>query len=221
MKKIIERYNDLLSGKYDEATLGEFKWSPPPVLKRYIKPYIKQGGLVLDVGVGTGQTASIFLEKGLSVTGIDISQNMIDISRSKYASLRLIKIDAEKGLLKYFSHESFDIIVAVGILEFVKDIKKTLNEMKRLLKKNGVIAFTFEVFDPHSDSKKTAYLGHGIEPIPPLLKFKVYRRSPLEIETTLKKLSLRVLVRKEFTGYVKTANKIPVPYGFYIVKKAR
>lgn len=36
-----------------------------------------------------------------------------------------------------FKNESFDAIVAVSVLEFVPDIQKAINEIKRILKKDG------------------------------------------------------------------------------------
>lgn len=221
MIKLVEQYNNKLALVYDEATGGEFAWLAPAKLEQNIKPHIKTKKNVLDLGVGTGQTSAIFIKKGLSVTGIDISQTMLDIAGSKLKFKKLIKHDLEKGLSEIKLQEKFDIVVAVGVFEFISDLKKILSEIKKLLKPNGVIAFTYEVFEkdnPHG-IKKVSMLGAEVKPeIPKLLRFKVYRRTPKEVDVILNNLKLKVLSRESFTAYLKSALKIPVPYEIIIVR---
>jgi len=220
VKKLIEKYNDLLSAKYDEATRGEFKWLAPYITEKHIKPYVKAGIDVLDIGVGTGQTSKIFIDQKINVTGIDISEKMLAIAKSKFKFKKLVKYDIEQGLLNLFSQEKFDIIVAVGIFEFIDNIKNALNEMKQLLKEDVVLAFSYEVYEPNNKYgiKKVAPLGAGSENVLKLLNFKVYRRLPNKINNILKNLSLKMVSREKFTGYLRTQLKIPVPYELLVVK---
>lgn len=220
MKKTIEEYNDLLSVKYDEATQGGFKWLPPSRLARSIKPYIKPDMDVLDIGVGTGQTSEIFIAQGARVVGIDISEKMLAIAKSKFNFKKLIKYNIEEGLLNLFSREKFDIIVSIGILEFVSDIKRVLLEMKGLLKKDGIIIFTYEIYEPNNTYgiKKVAPLGSGLENAPKLLNFNVYRRTSDEVDNIIKDFSLQIVKRETFIGYLRSQLKIPVPYELLIVK---
>jgi len=219
MKKLIEEYNDLLSNKYDKATQGEFKWLATIKLNKYIRPYIKNDLEVLDIGVGTGQTSKIFIDQGLSVIGVDISEKMLTEAQSKFKFKKLVKYDIEQGLINIFSKEKFDIIVAIGIFEFIKNIKKVLNEMKWLLKRDGIISFTYEVYEPNNRYriKKIAPLGAGLEKTPKLLNFMVYRRLPNEVESILKELSLKIIHREKFIGYLRSQLKIPVLYELLVV----
>jgi len=107
MRKVIEDYNNLLSGKYDEATQGEFKWLAPIKLDEHIKPYIKKGLNILDIGVGTGQTSKIFINQGLDVTGVDISEKMLTEAESTFKFKKLVKYDIEQGLTNKFPKEKF------------------------------------------------------------------------------------------------------------------
>lgn len=219
MKKLIEKYNDLLSNKYDTATQGEFRWLAPTKLTEHIKPYIRNNLEVLDIGVGTGQTFKIFVDHEANVTGIDISEKMLSVAQSKYHYKKLIKHDIERGLLDLFPQEKFDIIVAVGILEFTENIQRVLSEMEQLLKAGGIIAFTYEIYEPNNKYgvEKVASLGAGLENAPELLNFKVYRRTPNEIDSILKDLSLEVISREQFIGYLRSQLKIPIPYELLVV----
>lgn len=223
MKKLIEQYNDKLASVYDTATKGEFQWIAPDKLIKNIKPYTRKGVEVLDIGVGTGQTASAFIKIGASVTGIDISQKMLDVAGSKFQFKQLIKYDIEKGLNNLKLQTKFDIVIAVGVFEFINDLEKLLAEIKKLLKKDGIIAFTYEYFEKDNTHgiKKTSALGEEVGPtIPKLLRFKVYRRTTMEINSILRNVKLNTLHRESFTGYLKSTLKIPVPYEIVVVKNA-
>jgi demethylmenaquinone methyltransferase/2-methoxy-6-polyprenyl-1,4-benzoquinol methylase len=93
-------------------------------------------GRVLEIGVGTGRNLEYY-PANCSVTGIDISQGMLDkaqekIRNKKNITLRLM--DAEN--LK-FPDESFDYVVSTFVLGSIPDPVKALREMRRVLKPSG------------------------------------------------------------------------------------
>jgi demethylmenaquinone methyltransferase / 2-methoxy-6-polyprenyl-1,4-benzoquinol methylase len=97
---------------------------------------------VLDVATGTGDVA-IMLCKYLpvqKVTGIDISEGMLELGRKKIAKqmlnnrIELLPGDSETI---NFSHDSFDAItVAFGVRNF-ENLRQGLKEMLRVLKPGG------------------------------------------------------------------------------------
>ncbi|MCU0652801.1 MAG: class I SAM-dependent methyltransferase [Candidatus Pacebacteria bacterium] len=218
--KVIAKYNDILAGQYDKATAGEFCWTAPAKLEKHIAPHIKKYMEVLDIGCGTGQTSKIFAERGANVTGVDISEEMLKIAAAKLGYKKLVQRDITQGLAPVFPEERFDIIIAVGVLEFIEDLGASLANARHLLKPGGLLASTYEIYDPGNGcgTKKTALLGDGLENMPELLKFMVYRRTPEEVEETLKNESLAIVEREKFTAYFKTAQKIPVPYELMLLR---
>lgn len=108
---------------------------------------IKKGEKVLDVATGKG--ASLFKasdtvgDKG-EVIGIDISERMVDETRMEIEkrglkNLKVLVMDAEN---LSFSDETFDSILCGFGVFFFPDYKASINELKRVLKKNGVFGFT-------------------------------------------------------------------------------
>ncbi len=104
---------------------------------RYSKPCI------IDVASGTGDLsiASLKLDP-LYVTGIDISEKMLEQGKAKIKQkelsnkIKLINGDSENIP---FSDNEFDIVMAAfGVRNFY-DPHRGLTEMKRVLKKNGTI----------------------------------------------------------------------------------
>ncbi len=97
---------------------------------------------ILDVATGTGDVA-ILAEKILQpvkITGIDISEGMLDIGRKKLEHLRLQnKIDLLQGDSETidFADNTFDAItVAFGVRNF-QNLEKGLTEMLRVLRPGG------------------------------------------------------------------------------------
>lgn len=97
---------------------------------------------ILDVATGTGDFA-IMSSKILNpeaITGIDISEGMLEIGRGKIKKLqlqdkiRLLNGDSEAI---FYDDNSFDAVtVAFGVRNF-EDLEKGLSEIKRVLKPGG------------------------------------------------------------------------------------
>jgi ubiquinone/menaquinone biosynthesis C-methylase UbiE len=219
--KIIEKYNDALAPKYDEATLGEFKWIPPREANELILPYIKPGFNVLDIGIGTGQSSEELFKAGCKICGIDISQKMIEICRNKFPEFELYQADLEKGLLM-LTDRTFDIVMAIGVLEFVQDIDKTIDLLGSFLKPLGFLCFTFERYLPKHKLQKwrKSEMGRGtVDPVPELLTFLNYRYTSKEIKMVLQRHKLNILKTKQFQAYLKSKEKIPIYYEIVLAQK--
>jgi len=92
----------------------------------------------LDVGCGDGLLALELAAQGADVTGVDTSRQMITAA-CKRAERRGRDIGlgiAEAGALP-FASGTFDVVVAVTVLCFIKDSDAALSEMTRVLKPGG------------------------------------------------------------------------------------
>lgn len=103
------------------------------------------GKKVLDLGCGKGYMTISFLESGAFVSAIDISPKSIELVKKnafeigKNDNLVAMVMDAHN---LEFEDESFDIVIADGILHHLTDIPKALNEIKRVLKSDGYAIIT-------------------------------------------------------------------------------
>ncbi len=101
-----------------------------------------QPQFVLDVATGTGDVAILThnILHPKKITGIDISEGMLEIGRKKIEKLGLEKeIELLSGDSEAiaFPNNSFDAItVAFGVRNF-ENLEKGLKEMLRVLKPNG------------------------------------------------------------------------------------
>lgn len=92
----------------------------------------------LEPGVGTGLNVLPLLRRGYAVTGIDVSQEMLDQFRQKLheypQNLTLIHADASR---LPFPDRSFDVVLTVHMIHTVSNWKTFLDEIDRVLKTGG------------------------------------------------------------------------------------
>jgi phosphatidylethanolamine/phosphatidyl-N-methylethanolamine N-methyltransferase len=99
------------------------------------------GRRLLEVGVGTGLSLPRY-RNDLSITGIDISPDMLKIARRRAEMRglrnveRLAEMDAED---MDFPDRSFDIVVAMYVASVVPHPDRLLMEMQRVCRPGGIV----------------------------------------------------------------------------------
>ncbi len=88
----------------------------------------------LDVGTGTGHYACALADRGLRVIGLDPSAEMLSVARAKSAAVSWLRGVAEQ---LPFPDGTFDLVVSVTAIEFVRDPARTTAEICRVLKPGG------------------------------------------------------------------------------------
>jgi ubiquinone/menaquinone biosynthesis C-methylase UbiE len=152
---------DFIDNKYTEdivvhSSIAEDDVIPIPYLFRPFDemPVIEQRalslskGTILDIGSGAGSHSLWLQEQGLDVTGIDISEGAITLSRK-----RGLKNAVHSNILEH--KDTYDTLLLLmngtGIFERISKIDDYLKHLKTLLNKDGQIlidgsdiAFMFE-----------------------------------------------------------------------------
>jgi ubiquinone/menaquinone biosynthesis C-methylase UbiE len=99
------------------------------------------GGRILEIGVGTGLSFDDY-DNTTEITGIDVSEPMIERARMRAASGRYPFV---KGLAVMDAHNleyddaSFDCVVGQFVITLVEDPERVLSECARVLKPGGQI----------------------------------------------------------------------------------
>ncbi|MHA2281143.1 MAG: class I SAM-dependent methyltransferase [Promethearchaeota archaeon] len=101
-----------------------------------------KGRKILDVGCGIGSFSFYLAQQGANLVGIDLSRNLIEYCQEQSKILGLsIEFRVMNAQIPDFEEESFDIILGSRIIHHLPDMDLFFNICKRLLKKNGFIAF--------------------------------------------------------------------------------
>lgn len=110
-------------------------------LKNFQK-YLKPNDKILDLGCGNGRLYELFKNQSMDYTGADNCQALIDLAKKKYHSAKFIFADA---LNLPFENNEFDAVFSVAMLHQIPSQElriKTLSEIKRVLKNNGILILT-------------------------------------------------------------------------------
>ena len=99
---------------------------------------------VLDVGCGSGRNSARFAELGARrVVGIDFSTPMLELAR-EYARMAGVVEQCEfiqADFLDYPFRETFDVVVALGVFDYVADPVRALKRMTELSNDKVVASF--------------------------------------------------------------------------------
>lgn len=97
---------------------------------------------VLDLGCGAGRHCVYLAKNGLDVVGVDVSESALRMANEWVRKERLTNVSLIRATMTNlpFSDSRFDAVISVSVIHHAikKDIVKTMDEVYRVLEKNGV-----------------------------------------------------------------------------------
>ena len=108
---------------------------------------------VVDIGAGTGNLASRFLNRGLRVTGIDPSEEMRKICKQKYHDIQVRAGHFEDIPIP---DESTSVIVSAYAFHHLTPVQKeaSITKMKRVLRPKGRIVIADLMFGNRTEEER-------------------------------------------------------------------
>ncbi len=154
-KLTINKIQEYWSGKrvpqqwYSNKTPLTLQWFNDISKKRYnvYYPYLKKfcefenhsGEKILEIGCGLGTDSVQYAKYGAEVTAVDLGQDQVDLTKLNF-EMRNLKYDeistANVESLK-FKDQTFDLVYCFGVIHHTLDIQKAVDEIYRVLKKDG------------------------------------------------------------------------------------
>jgi len=146
-KDIIDFFDNLAAG-----------WDAEQIPKdAIIEKILDNGGVeagkdVLDIACGTGTLFPYYFKRKVnSVTGIDISPEMVRIAKQKFPETEVICGDAEE----YCFNKSYDVIMIYNAFPHFPAPEKLIKHLSGFLKKSGRLCVA------HSMSRQEIQARHG------------------------------------------------------------
>jgi ubiquinone/menaquinone biosynthesis C-methylase UbiE len=129
-------------------------------IRKYVPAFHPDGARVLDIGCGDAGVLIAFAERGSACAGIELDEKSLERGRLR-AEEHGVSVDLRSGVAEALPWEdgSFDLVILDNVLEHVRDQRKTLSEIRRVLKPGGLLYQVtpkpFSVYslwnDPHYD----------------------------------------------------------------------
>jgi SAM-dependent methyltransferase len=94
-------------------------------------------GVVLDAGCGTGQMSLPLAKMGYEVRGYDISEEMIEVARSKVGAGLKVRYDVADVRALPEASGAFDAVVVCKLFIHVSDWENAARELLRVLRPGG------------------------------------------------------------------------------------
>jgi len=125
----------------DHATIGFFGHElTAAVLGRHLTRH--DASRVLDAGAGTGAAGEALHSLGFrDLVAVDLSEQMLEKAQEKGIHAQTLVADLSTPV-DSFADDSFDAAILVGVLSYGQAPAETLDEIIRMVRPGGAIAFT-------------------------------------------------------------------------------
>lgn len=132
--------NDKLENDY-ERMVPEFhknKLIYAEHVTRYLAAQsITKGKIVLDIASGSGYGTKLLSESAQFVYGVDINETAINYSKKNYSAKNIEYLTGDGESIP-LDDNSVDVVVTFETIEHIKDYKKFMTEVSRVLKDDGL-----------------------------------------------------------------------------------
>lgn len=180
--------NDYLSHKPERKNVMNFIYQSVRninIRKKYklVNQYHSLGR-VLEVGIGTGELLNYFKQKGWETLGIEPNDYARNYAINNY------KLDVyNENKLNEFEENSMNVIMLWHVLEHVSELNERINQLKRLLKKEGNIFIAVPNLDS-PDSKKYKDFWAGLD-----VPRHLYHFTETSLNNIVKQHSLKIIAK--------------------------
>ncbi len=97
-------------------------------------------GKALDIGCGSGAMVRDLLDRGFEIVAADISDNMLEATKKtvcRHSRAKNVNFTVQDIEALTLPSETFDLIICLGVIEYLKTDEFALKEIARVLKSGG------------------------------------------------------------------------------------
>jgi ubiquinone/menaquinone biosynthesis C-methylase UbiE len=106
---------------------------------------LPKGSRALDIGCGPGWASVALAERGYRVSGIDLSQEMIQTTRRNAVSAGkndLVNVSIGDAQRMAFADGTFSVVIALGLLSYLESPEEAIREFARVTCSGGYVLLT-------------------------------------------------------------------------------
>jgi predicted TPR repeat methyltransferase len=142
-RHLIRTVYDQHSDHYDQHMIGTLKYQIPDLLFDAAMRLAPSRNLdILDLGCGTGLLGARLRPLARTLSGVDISSNMLKVARQRQIYDNLVCSE----LIEYLQMQTkkFDLAVAADVFAYIGDLSRVFHEVRGALRDGGLFGFSVE-----------------------------------------------------------------------------
>ncbi len=143
-KQLIAKAFDQHAASYDQRVLGLLKYQTPDLLLDSMMRFVDSRNLdILDLGCGTGLFGVRLHPLARTLTGVDISSNMLKIARQRQIYDDLVCSE----LIEFLQTQTkkFDLAGAADVFVYIGDLTGVFRGVRGALRDGGFFSFSVEI----------------------------------------------------------------------------
>lgn len=163
---------------FEDILVDELEYKTPELLFRLVRPHLTENMEILDLGCGTGLGSVLYQPFAKRLTGVDVSEKMLEKAAEKKIYSHLAVFDI---LQPWAFPAKFDLIYSSDVFVYFGSLDQIIKSAASALAPGGKIAFSVEKLK--DDLKDYALYPSGR-----------YAHSPKYIQTCLEQYGLKPLI---------------------------
>jgi predicted TPR repeat methyltransferase len=150
--RYVESVFDDYANKFDAHLVEGLHYHAPEKLAAFIGLHLAPPASqwdILDLGCGTGLSGAAIASYSRSLTGVDLSANMLEKARARNLYRRLERQDISAFLRA--EPAQYDLLFATDVFIYIGKLDEVMQEAKRILREGGAFAFSVERLQTDAD----------------------------------------------------------------------
>lgn len=137
---------DRYAENFDQHLIGGLKYQVPNLLLQQLTRFCRSRDLdVVDLGCGTGLLGPLLRPLSRTLTGVDLSANMLQKASARGLYDDLIQSDLTRFLET--KKDRFDLAIAADVFNYVGDLTAVFVGVRNALRSGGWFSFSLEAHD--------------------------------------------------------------------------
>lgn len=135
--------------RHSKSEIGTIEYFDEVEQRKYfVEPHIPnfaefhkwKGKKVLEIGCGIGTDAVNFARNGAIYTGIELSEESLNLARKRFNLYNLkgnFHLLNAENIFEFFQDETFDLIYSFGVIHHTPNPNEVIENVKKLLAQDG------------------------------------------------------------------------------------
>ncbi|WP_170986368.1 class I SAM-dependent methyltransferase [Rhizobium sp. LC145] len=155
----VETLFDQHAESFEDILVDQLGYAVPVMVRQRLQE-LKLGPFkrMLDLGCGTGLTGGTLRDMADDITGIDISENMVEIAHEKdlYETLYVAEVE---DFLEDNDDEPFDLVTATDVLPYLGALEPLFFGAAENMVPGGIFVFSSETLPKETSGERSYVVG--------------------------------------------------------------